>query len=545
MSLELGFTGGPTTAPEEAAGPYWRAFTRHWRLVILVALLAVGAAVFTASRLARNYEASASVLVTPLPGTDPDFVGTGAIIDSNDPARTVQTAAAVIQSPQAAAAAARTLPGWDPQRVQAAVGVTPRGQSDVLAVTATGSTAEGAAQLANAYARASVAARAAVVQANVARELRVLRARLPPQPANAPSTLQQQTLAARINQLQSVRDAGGDPSLSVLAAAQLPSSPTGAPKWLIVLLAGLAGVALGCVAALAIEYFSRRVRDANDVRSVFPAPILAGIPKVRRARGPLSPLTLPPQAFEQLRLLRAQLVGNESRRVIMVTSADAGDGKTTVAAGLACALGEGNQDVILFDLDVIKPDAAQVLLASALDNGRPEVIQGQSAQRKPRAKGQARVRGRPRANAPLSDLLVPVAGVPRLKVLPAPQGDMADLESLIVRLPALLDEAAELADWVVLDTAPVGEVSYSLRIAPEADAVVVVVRPRHTDRSRLMLARDRLLRAHANLVGTVLVGQSVGKLSSTYYGYATANHKSPAARLWQGIPGVGRSNDRP
>jgi Mrp family chromosome partitioning ATPase len=122
---------------------------------------------------------------------------------------------------------------------------------------------------------------------------------------------------------------------------------------------------------------------------------------------------------------------------------------------------------------------------------------------------------------------------------------MADLESLIVRLPALLDEAAELADWVVLDTAPVGEVSYSLRIAPEADAVVVVVRPRHTDRSRLMLARDRLLRAHANLVGTVLVGQTVGKLSSTYYGYATANHKSPASRLWQGIHGVGRSNDSP
>jgi Mrp family chromosome partitioning ATPase len=344
------------------------------------------------------------------------------------------------------------------------------------------------------------------VASNVGAELNALRARQGSTStgAAAASSVQQQNLNDVIGKLQTVLDTHRDPSLSVLAPAQAPGSASGAPRWLIILLAALAGLALGSVAALAIEYFNRRIRDARDVQAVFPEPILAGIPKVgarrtrlRRGRRALSPLDMPPQAFEQMRLLRTQLLAPAYGRVIMVTSADAGDGKTSVAAALAGAFSEGGRDVILLDADVLKPDAATVFgLPGANQDAEPAD-----------------------ATTSLADLLVHVPGLPHVEVLRSPPGDMASLEMLISRLPELIDEATQLADRVIVDTPPVVEVSDSLRIAPECDSVVVVVRPRHTDRSRLALARDKLLRTGANVVGTVLVGESVVKLADTYYSY--------------------------
>ncbi len=481
--------------PEEAAGPYWRAVTRHWVLVVVLTGLAVIVAGITVRRIGHHYNASASVLVNPLPNTDPNYEGTGVVIDTTDPARTVQTAAALLASPQAAARAATTMGrGWSPGRVAGAISVTPRGQSDVLAISASAPTAGEAARLANAYTSASLAVRSSIVQANVARNLAALQAR-----AVAPgvSSAERQALSSDIDDLQSIQAKGRDPSLSIFSRAQIPGSPTGAPTWLVLLLAALAGLVLGCVAALAIEYFSRRIRDVHDVRAIFPEPVLAGIPKVKRARGALAPVDLPPQAFEQLRTLRAQLLAPHYGRVVMVTSADAGDGKTTIATSLASAFAEGSGDVILLDIDVIKPDAGGVL-----------GLEDPSA-----------VRDSLDGDIKLEDLLVAVPGHPRLRVLRAPRGDMLSLDSLITRLPDLLEQALGLADRVILDTPPVGEVAHSLRAAAECDTVVVVVRPRHTDRSRLALARDQLLRTGANVAGTVLVGESVGKLAGTYYGY--------------------------
>jgi Mrp family chromosome partitioning ATPase len=68
----------------------------------------------------------------------------------------------------------------------------------------------------------------------------------------------------------------------------------------------------------------------------------------------------------------------------------------------------------------------------------------------------------------------------------------------------------------------VGEVSEALRIASVCDQVVVVARPRHTDRRRLRMARDLLQRAHAPTVGMVLVGEDTGMVGGDYgYGYST------------------------
>jgi Mrp family chromosome partitioning ATPase/capsular polysaccharide biosynthesis protein len=498
--------------PEEAAGPYLRALARHRALVAGVTLLTVAFALYGVSTRVRTYQASASVFVSPLGQGDPTFTGTGVVLETGDPSRTVQTAAALLDSPQAAAAAATKMgPDWSAGRVQSAVSVTPRGQSDVLAVTGRAPTAPEAVRLANTFARAAVANRAAIVQRNVAAQVRALQARLSKSPQ---TSLQGQDLRTSIVQLRAVEATGRDPTLSVSQPAQPPAGRTGTSNLLIIVLAALAGFAIGCIGALAADFFSPLIRDEREAASLSPGPILAAVPKVsspgpivaagpkgsrNRHRNGLSPLLLPPIAFEQIRLLRAQIPKKEISTVIMVTSADSGDGKTTIAAALAAALTETEEEAILLDLDLREPAVANVFgVEQSLDE-----------------------HAQPDWNTNLLEMLMPVPGFPRLKILPARRGDISTIEGLIARLPDLLIEAESIANFVILDTAPVGEVSDAVRIATECDGVVMVVRPRHTNRSKLVHARDLLERVHAPLIGTVLVGQPLPMISSKYYGYTS------------------------
>ena len=493
------------TAPakvEEAAGTYLQAFARYWVLILTSVLFAVGAGLYTLSKTDQTYEASASILVSPLAAADPTFTGTGVVIDTGEPERTVQTAAALLDSPRASAAAATVMgAGWSEARVREAVSVTTRGQSNVLAVTARAPTAAQASQLANTFARSAVTSRAAIVQSNIAAKLRALNAYLARRRAAASTTAEQQELAVRIVQLETVRATGRDPTLQVAQEAQLPGSPSGAPKLLLVLLSAIVGFAIGSVGAVALAYFSPRVGDEREVSLLLPVPVLAAIPRVSyiQRRHGLGPTSMPPFAFEQIRKLRAQIPTSKESSTIMVTSADLGDGKTTVAACLAAAFAEGKHEVILLDLNIRRPGLADIFgLEPAV--GRPP-FDGDQIE-----------------NASLTRMLVPASGFPRLKVLSARQASIPVLERLVGRLPDLLTEARGLAKWIILDTPPVAEVGDALRFAPECDGVVLVVRPRHTDRSRLILVYNQLTSVGAHLIGTVINDQRRAASFRTYFG---------------------------
>jgi Mrp family chromosome partitioning ATPase len=491
-----------TGAPEQALGPYFRAVRRNWLLVVAITLLTGAAAAATALRSGLTYQASATVLVSPLQQGDANFVDTGVVLDTGEPVRTVQTAAALIDS-QPAAQTTATIMGsdWTATRVQGAVSVTPLGQSEVLNITAQASTAAQAARLANVFARAAVGYRATIVQRNISAQLTELTTRLNQVsgPGIANVNLAQQ-LATRIAALRAAQVGGGDPTLAVTGLART-GSPTGASHWLIVILSLIGGFAIGSVAALAVDFFNRRVRDLDEVETLFPVPVLAAVPQIKGAghRGVLSPDAFPPAAFEQIRMLRVQLSSRERAPVIMLTSPGAGDGKTTLAAALAAAFAETGEEVILMDLDLRKPEIARLL-------------------------GLKQRRAVSLADGTLEELLVEVPDLPRVRVLPAPRGDVALFSKLLSRLPELLDEAEARARHVIIDTAPIGIVSESLEVAKICDQVIVAVRPGHTDRQHLVLARNLLVRAGAPVVGVVVVAQSTALVDDAYgYGYAVAN----------------------
>lgn len=497
MSFDPAGPAASSSPNDQTFGPFLRAMARHYVLVLVVVGLAAGIAFGTVMTREDTYETSASVLVKPLPQGDATFIGIETVVDSVDPTRTIQTAAALVSTPAAAAAAAKKMgPDWSRVRVRDSVHVTPRGESYVLAITAKAPTGREAARLANAYANAALDARARIVQRNVAANIRSLRGRLAALRRTGADAGQINDLSARSEQLRALQALGSDPSLQLSQRAEVPAGPIGISKPLLLALALIGGLMLGSVAALAVEYFTRRIRDEDEIARLYPIPILAGIPKIRgRKRRRVEPQAFPAAAFEQVRLLRVQLPIGEVPTSFMITSANSGDGKTTTASALATAVALGDQDVILMDLDLRKSGTT----------GMFGILRPLYAP--------------PFDASSLEQMLVQVPGIPRLRVMPAPIGDALSVERFVRQLPDLLAQAKEIASCVIVDAAPIGEVSDTLRVATACDRTVFVVRPRHTDRARFILTRDVLARTGITPVGIVVIGQRIAGSSQRYDAY--------------------------
>lgn len=447
------------------------------------------------------YEATAQVLLTPVSSDDQAYLGLQVLRESNDPPRTAQTAAALVDSARAAElAASRMGPGWSRERVRQRVEVEPQGQSNIVAATARNTDPEVAARLANRYVEGALEARREALR----RQSRALLASL-----GAPTT---EAERQRASALQAVASSG-DPTMSIAERAIPPAKSEAAPAWLVLSLALIAGFALASGAALLRQQTDRRIRDVEELQEIYPLPALARVPVVPRYGKARSSLSLPPGAREAYRTLQVQLEQDAiGPRVIMVTSASTGDGKTSAAVHLALALVAAGRRVILMDFDLRKPDVAR-RLGIEETQGLVSLLSSSSD---------------------LSDVLVPAPRLPPLTVAPAGtgQGDVLLLSALARRFPEIFEQARSMADYVILDTAPLGEVSDALRLLPHVDEIVVVARPGNTMRLELEQTRDYIERSGRTPIGMVLIGAS-GARPSSYHQYgspAPLRRKMPLAR---------------
>jgi capsular exopolysaccharide synthesis family protein len=488
-----------------AWAPYLRAIGNHRLLVAAVTLATLLGCLAWLSVRSSQYETSAEILVTPLPQGDVTFQGLPFLRDYGDATRTIQTAATLVDSPAAARLTARRLgEGWTADEVSSSVEVQPQGESSVLAITATWTDPAETADLANTFARAALDTRRDAQRRAVAAAL----TRLEQQAQRLTAASEQEAsaeIARQISALSAVRD-GNDPTLSFSERAAVPGAPLGTPSSILIVLSLFAGFALASGLALLLELLDRSVRDEDELLSIIPVPVLARAPIMPRRlrRKVLTASEMPPAVREAFRTLRLQLEQRPgTHRTIMVTSASSGDGKTSSAVQLALSLVGAGHRVVLIDFDLRKPDVARTLGM----NPRRSLVSTLTG-------------------TPLSDLLTPAPQLPPLQVVPAAsaEGDVALLESLRRRMPAILEEAQALADYVVLDTAPLGEVSDALTITDKVDDIVVVARPGHTNRMNLETVRDLLGRAGATATGLLIISPRPGRASSYYtYGVAPRN----------------------
>jgi Mrp family chromosome partitioning ATPase len=474
-------------AEQGTLAPYVRAIRAHALLVAVVVAAAVGASVAWLATRTPVYEASAELLIRPVAEDDEALLALPLMRNAGDPTRTIQTAAALLKSHDAAARAARRLGGdWTGRRVSAAIEISPQGQTNIISIGASASGARLAADLANTYATSALAIRAETLRRAARDAVAETRAQLR---RVARGTAAEAELQRRLTLLTTLQ-AGSDPTVAISERAVAPASATGSPPWIIVALALLGGLTLGVATALVQEAVRpETIRSEEELSAAFAAPVLARLPDLRRYRDGRSIRDEPldPRLRNTLRSVHVQLdlTGNRSRTV-MFASPTAYDGKTSVAVDFARSLQADGASVVL-----INADPRDSAVRAALDLAPPEEV--------------------PLAAVASGGSLERLDSVPGAdSIWFADVGDAAQEDKginwLRDRVAKLVEKGRATADYVVIDTPPLRHVSDTLTLLNLVDDVIVVVRLRATRRLDVDQSSDLLARAGVAPSGVIVVG---------------------------------------
>lgn len=456
---------------------YREALARQWRIVAIVAATAVGIALLWIIVSGATYKATASLLAAPLPTTNESFVGIDLLRESADGTRTMQTAAAVLDTRAAAQRTAEKLGGSLTTRdVQDNVAVEPQGQTNIIDVTASADTAAGAALLANTFVESALDLRSARLGRQAAEAVADVRARLKALPSGSSAAGE---LEARLPQLEAVR-AGTDPTLGVGQAATPPDDASGTPPILILLLAGVLGLLAGAGMAIWIDGSRRRGATADELVAAHSVPLLAHVTATRS----VSSERLPAARTEAYRSVFAQL-HHRDRRTILVTSAAEDDGKSAAVAGLGLIAAASGLRVVIVDLDPRWSGLASLLDVPASAAVEPDLLE--------------------RPGATLAALAsVPNAPGLSLLLVSAEPATTLRVESTLRNMGSAIPELGRAYDLVLLNTPPLGAVSDALRVLDHAHDVIVVARPGSTELRDLRRAYELLERAGHHADGLLL-----------------------------------------
>jgi capsular exopolysaccharide synthesis family protein len=248
-----------------------------------------------------------------------------------------------------------------------------------------------------------------------------------------------------------------DPLLGaeVVAPAVAPTTPASPPRRLLEIAALAIGILLGVGVSALFERGRPRLRSWRDMSRLSGYPIVGRIPRSRRLRAKIEDAFVDPATAAAFRTLRASIepqLKADAIDVVLVTSPGKGDGKTTVAALLAESLARLGQRVLLVDADTKRPRLARMARLNGNAGGLTDVLR----------------------NTKRLDEAVVSGWVPELALLPTePDPEASDLLSR--RFAAILSEARQSYDVIVVDSPPLLGTDEARALAQFAGGIVLVV----------------------------------------------------------------------
>lgn len=206
---------------------------------------------------------------------------------------------------------------------------------------------------------------------------------------------------------------------------------------------------------------------------------------------------------ENYRLIRTNLqyanLENGAPKVLMVTSPEKGDGKTTTAVNLAITMAQSGRRTLLVDADLRRPNTHK-LLGMPLSPGLADYLNSTNGQ-------------------PISRV-IGKAPVDKLSYVPAGRTDIPPAEMLgSGRMEHFLNELRAQYDIIVVDTPPVLAVSDPVLMAPLCDATLMVISADRTNLQALEVAQRTLNAVGVPISGTVFNRFDAQQSSGYGYGY--------------------------
>lgn len=261
--------------------------------------------------------------------------------------------------------------------------------------------------------------------------------------------------------------------------------------------AGVIGLMLGVAIAYSLAIWRRRVSSPEQPETILRAPSLGTVPAfdvVVRTAVPVAnaPDSRPAEAFRfVMAALESQLFRPGSSRqghgekMVLVTSASAHDGRSTLVANMAIAAARSGRRVLVLDADFVTQGVTQILLPDSPPRvGITEVVIGASS---------------------LENAVKEAQLVPGIELHLLSRGsDLMGAQDIFGSLEAaeLLDRVREQYDLVLVDSPPLPTVGYATTLARLSDGVLVVV-PHRTQVSKLEELNRRLALIQSRRIGYV------------------------------------------
>jgi capsular exopolysaccharide synthesis family protein len=323
---------------------------------------------------------------------------------------------------------------------------------------------------------------------------------------------------AVVQQLQAV-DIGKDQGILMPTVTEYPASGTQIGPDMAKFL-GMGG-AMGLLTAIGLSFLlemaDKSFRSPDEITRQLGLPVIGHIPELDTGKDwkvvkdlvvdrSLATHHRPKSRIsEAYRAVRAALyfgTRGQGHRVIQVTSADPGDGKSTLAANLAVAIASSGKRCLLMDADLRRPRVDKLFgVSNAI--GVSSVVQD---------------------GMDVPDAIQATA-IPNFEVMTVgPRVENPAELLLSPRFTELVSMLREQYDFVIIDTPPVLAVTDPAAVAAHVDGVVLVVRITKRSRPHARRATETLDLIGARVLGVVVNG--VGEGTSGYgagYGYNYGN----------------------
>ena len=251
----------------------------------------------------------------------------------------------------------------------------------------------------------------------------------------------------------------------------------------------LVALAAGCLGVGWWEFRRRRVRSPEEVSTGLGIRVVGAVPASADVEAIIN---APPEeeldghlvleSVDAIRTLVLNSARQDATRVLMVTSAEGGEGKTTLACHLASSLSRAGRRTLLIDGDLRQPAVHQFFKAP-VQPGFSEVLLGE---------------------VDTVDAIL-ATNQDGLLVMPAGHWDREVIQSLARgEATGMLEKLKEEFDFIVVDSHPVLAATDSLSIGEAVDAVILSVLRNVSQTPRVYAAAQAAANLGIRVLGAVV-----------------------------------------